>query len=264
MDATNHLPPLSPREPIAFGPSKPLVARPGPPRRLAAGCGGGQGGSADAAHSTVNCSWAHAHAKYFPNEARAEAEAAVLDARRESARQFSAAMEAERRAEATERRAREAQDAAKRDVREVGYAFEQMALEYEERIQALEDLLEEERRAHRTETRRLEQANADAEEVARRRVEEAQARCDTAVAAAEARAAAAERESSAAAKRATAQVEEARARAAARVEEVRRLADHRAVAQADQNRLFIDQARAAVLATRCGLNSKVPTFTTYA
>lgn len=200
---------------------------------------------------------------YLPNEARAEAESAIVDARAASASNRAALLDESRRADAAETSAAAAKVAAARDAREIGYAFEELSLDYEARLRHLEALLAEERVAHAEELRKSVEASAAAQAEARRCVEDAQRRCEAAVAAAEARAAAAECEADGERRRAQREVAETKAQCATRVEEIRRDAEHRLSARGDRNRVLLDQAKAAVLARRCHIDKQCPTFTTY-
>jgi len=238
MLETHQLPPL-PRSPEkVFGPGTPQQVRPVSAGRPGRG------------RQAVHYNWAHANMRYLPNEARQEAEDAILAAQAQAAHYkshaldaFSAQGTAETKLASTEREAslKAQDDEALRQLQ---------AAQYEERLSALEDTLEAERAAHAA---ALEELHTQLEE----RTAEAAARVDLerrlreeAVAAADARAREAERAADEACRRAEADAAAARAAADARVKEIRRMCEERVNTHEAQRRLEAERLRAEVAAEK--------------
>lgn len=123
--------------------------------------------------------------------------------------------------EKAERAARDAELDKMREVRALSWEVEQKCVEYEERIGALEALLEEERAAHAVLLQRNAEASEQALQEQHLQLLEVMRQCDEAVAAANARARAAEDEAELARQQAEQQIRSVRIQEEARVAEIR-------------------------------------------
>mmetsp|Transcript_92481 Transcript_92481/g.160643 ORF Transcript_92481/g.160643 Transcript_92481/m.160643 type:complete len:399 (+) Transcript_92481:58-1254(+) len=178
--------------------------------------------------------WAHSHMQYLPNEARREAEEAIAAARDKELHWQQAAKEAEQRRDEALSQKQEAEVEAMRKVHECHWAAVKQATEYEVRIQALETVLEDERKKHEEELRRHEDEARKAREHCEQMIKESQAQHAAQVAAANARAQDAEDRSLQAMKRAEMEIDASRKREEARVKDIRRWADARVREVEDQ------------------------------
>jgi len=225
----------------AFGPSRGN-SRASPSRPSAASLASGTKEARDAPTKHVaEYSWSHAHVQYLPNQARREAEDAISESKASAARWQQTAEEWEARFNAAERQRLDAEAEAIRSINEVSWASVQKATEYEDRIHVLEQLLEDERRAHSQELRRHEELAQEAAEQSTRLLQEIDERCSKAVAVADARAQDAEERAEATRRRCEAEVEATREQEEVRVADARRLAESRARECEDQKNFEINQ-----------------------
>jgi hypothetical protein len=179
--------------------------------------------------------------RYLPNEARKEAEAAILAARQEAAFWQKAAKDWERKIDTAGARGREAEVEAMRKVHEVSWASVKQATEYEERIRRLEEMIEDERAQHDEALQKHERLAKQAVDDAHAMAKETEMRFTKLLAQADARARDAEDRAEGARRRAEDEVKEAKAREEARVQELRTWAETRVRESEDQKTFEIQQ-----------------------
>eukprot|EP00929_Paragymnodinium_shiwhaense_P062637 TRINITY_DN31277_c0_g2_i1.p1 TRINITY_DN31277_c0_g2~~TRINITY_DN31277_c0_g2_i1.p1 ORF type:complete len:350 (-),score=94.96 TRINITY_DN31277_c0_g2_i1:57-1106(-) len=184
---------------------------------------------------------------YNHEHAANEMDTALKEARDETQRWIDTCRDLETQRDDYERRWREGNQEAQRQVNEARWASVQQKTEYEERIAALERLVEAERRMHAADLERqtelLRQTQADAEA----RVREAERRHESARCAADARAVEAEERADLARLRAEQEVALSRQREEQRVQEVRQKAEARLKEVEEQKRFELSQIGARVV-----------------
>jgi len=190
-------------------------------------------------------SWSHAHMHYLPNIARQEAEDRIRDSQNYADSWRVTSEELEKRADRFEGKMRETEVECMHKVREVNWASEQKAEEYEHRIRELELQMDGEREAHARELQRfaemLQRERQDCEE----RVRQTEKRCADQVAAANIRGRDAEEVAESVRRLCDEEIAAVRTREAARVDEARRAAETktRDVQTKARNELDINHSR---------------------
>lgn len=236
MMETHQLPPLPQKPSMNFGPGAGAPKSPG--------------------KQTIHYDWTHAHMKYMPNEARKEAEEAILAAQAAASTHKTTALvaltaqgEAERRAIEADRQ-RKMELTASEDLRHL------QEQEYEDRIHALERILEVERATNAAERQERERQAQELRDQCKLRVEHEQKRCSEVVRGSEARARVAEESADEARRRADGSISAARSREEARVKEVRSVADDRLRNLEAQHWEAMQRLQAEVAAERKALDEK--------
>mmetsp|Transcript_75511 Transcript_75511/g.179362 ORF Transcript_75511/g.179362 Transcript_75511/m.179362 type:complete len:375 (-) Transcript_75511:175-1299(-) len=168
-------------------------------------------------------SWAHVHMRYLPNEAREEAEAAILQAQSEAAAARAELHELQKID--VDKILREVEEDAERRIKEVQHTAVQKSIAYEERIRSLERLIEFERAEHQKQIKDCMDGLQRLEQEAQQHIQEARQECAKEVAAAKVREAQGLAEAEAANQRTQQLVQSLRANEQDRVREIRGMAD---------------------------------------
>lgn len=232
--------PLPNKRPLVFGPA----------------VGSAIGARHDFGKQELHYNWSHAFMRYMPNEARREAEEAILKAQAEAARHQTEAYEALTAKGLAERRAAEVDRQCKLDLAAVDDLRIAQAQEFEGRLRALDRTLEVERTKHAEELRLRERQAYDAQEQCKLLMEREQQRCTDVVRCVEARVKEAQALAEQARQRADEGIALARAREEARVKEVREVTEERIRKLESQQAEAVARLRAEIARERAALEER--------
>jgi len=184
--------------------------------------------------------------KYLPNEARREAEEAILAAQAAAQEHKTTALEALKMKTATQRKAEEVEREAALKVEDAEVNLHCSTIQYEDRLRDLEELLEAERAAHEKTQREFDEKLQEVHDECDAAIKQERARAAELISAANVRAIEAENLAEEVRKRSAEAVDKARASEEARVKEARKVADERIRKNEEQKRQEIEAMRREV------------------